>query len=242
MKKNILISIIISIAISCNNEKSPENLITRPTNPVVDGQVQIGTQIWMSKNLSVSKYSDGTPIPQVTDLTEWINLNTGAWCYYANNSSYNAVNGKLYNWYAVAGIYNATSYSNPALRKKLAPNGWHVPTDAEWSTLINFLDPAANGGSTIPNLAGGKMKLTGFRYWQSPNIAATNESGFSGLPSGFRSSNAQFTTISFYSRWWSSSDESVSNTWYRGLDYSNGNVYKYGVPKFYGFSVRCVKD
>ncbi|MFN9116197.1 MAG: fibrobacter succinogenes major paralogous domain-containing protein, partial [Bacteroidota bacterium] len=147
------------------------------------------------QNLNVSKYSDGTPIPQVTDPTEWANLTTGAWCYYNNDPANGAVYGKLYNWYAVAGIYDAASLANPALRKKLAPTGWHIPTEAEWTQLTDCL-----GGQ---NVAGGKMKSTGTLQagtglWQEPNTDATNESGFSGLPAGYRGIDGTFNVIGFY--------------------------------------------
>ena len=200
------------------------------------------------QNLNVSKYSDGTPIPQVTDPTQWENLTTGAWCYYQNNTANGPVYGKLYNWYAVAGIYDAASAANPALRKKLAPTGWHVSNDADWSSLINCLDPNADGGNTF-NTAGGKMKSTGTLQagtglWQEPNTAATNESGFSGLPAGARNSNGPFTNIGYLGLWWSSSEANTSNAWYRGLDRGSGSAYvnSNSLSKKYGFSVRCVKD
>lgn len=147
--------------------------------PVVNtSQVTICTQTWATKNLDVTTYNDGTPIPQVTDPTAWANLTTGAWCYYNNYAANNATYGKLYNWYAAAGIYDAASLANPALRKKLAPTGYHVPTDAEWTILTTCL-----GGESV---AGGKMKSTGTSLWTAPNTAATNSSGFTGLPGGCR--------------------------------------------------------
>lgn len=194
------------------------------------------------QNLNVSKYSDGTPIPQVQDPTQWANLTTGAWCYYNNDPANGAIYGKLYNWYAVAGIYDAASLANPALRKKLAPTGWHVPSDAEWSSLINCLDPNADGGNTLPNVAGGKMKSTGTSLWQSPNTAATNESGFTGLPSGCRSVNGTFFIIGSFGYWWSSSESSTASAWYRYLDYSDGFAIRGDGSKNYGFSVRCLRD
>jgi uncharacterized protein (TIGR02145 family) len=199
------------------------------------------------QNLSVSKYSDGTVIPQVTDPTQWINLTTGAWCYYNNDPANGAVYGKLYNWYAVAGIYDAASAANPALRKKLAPNGWHIPSDGEWSSLINCLDPNADGGNNLPNIAGGKMKSigtlqAGTGLWQSPNADATNESGFTGLPAGCRFDGGTFGTIGNNGLWWSSSEYFTTSAWFRALNYYNGDADSSSYDKFYGFSVRCVKD
>jgi uncharacterized protein (TIGR02145 family) len=146
-----------------------QNAITAPIP-----NVTIGSQVWSSTNLDVTTYRDGTPIPQVTDPTQWAGLTTGAWCYYANNSTNGTTFGKLYNWYAVAGIHD-TDPNTP--NKILAPTGWHVPSDAEWTSLITFL-----GGSSV---AGGKMKSTN-TLWQSPNTGANNESGFTGIPGGLR--------------------------------------------------------
>ena len=210
--------------------------------------VIIGTQVWTKTNLDVTTYRDGTPIPEVQDPTAWAGLTTGAWCYYNNNPANGAVYGKLYNWYAVAGIYDAASLANPALRKQFAPTGWHVPTDPEWSILINYLDPNADGGNTFPNVAGGKMKSTGTiqastGLWQSPNTAATNESGFTGLPGGYRYNYGPFYVIGDYGIWWSSSESSsTADAWLRNLYYNDGHAYRSYGPKRHGFSVRCLRD
>jgi uncharacterized protein (TIGR02145 family) len=199
------------------------------------------------ENLNVSKYTDGTPIPQVTDPVQWRNLTTGAWCYFNNDPANGAVYGKLYNWYAVAGIYDAASASNTALRKKLAPTGWHVPSDGEWSFLINCLDPNANGGNTIPNFAGGKMKATGTiqagtGLWQDPNTGANNESGLTGLPAGSRYDNGTFTSTGLITVWWHSSEFNTSKAWCHPLDYINFSASRSNENKKIGFSARCVKD
>ena len=206
----------------------------------------IGQQLWMQQNLKVSRYTDGTVIPQVTDPTQWASLTTGAWCYYNNDPANGAVYGKLYNWYAVAGIYDAASASNPALRKKLAPAGWHVPSDGEWSSLINCLDPNADGGNNF-NIAGGKMKSIGTiqagnGLWQEPNTDATNESGFTGLPAGFRIYIGSFNSIGINGNWWSSSEYNSTYAWYRFLGYNGGNAYSYSNDKRDGFSLRCLRD
>jgi uncharacterized protein (TIGR02145 family) len=221
----------------------------RPTNPNginiagpnvtdTDGNVYASVSncglTFTKQNLNVSKYSDGTPIPQVTDPTQWANLTTGAWCYYNNDPANEAVYGKLYNWYAAAGIYDAASAANPALRKKLAPSGWHVPTDPEWTQLTDCL-----GGDSV---AGGKMKSTGTSLWQSPNTAATNESGFTGLPAGFRYNNGTFNLIGNYGIWWSSSEFNITIAWNRNLNYSDGTAFRNFNNKLFGFSVRCLRD
>jgi uncharacterized protein (TIGR02145 family) len=208
---------------SCSNEetKTQNQAVSRPTVPIQNGEVQIGTQVWMTKNLNVSRYRNGDPIPQVTDLSIWVNLTSGAWCYYANNSSNGVVYGKLYNWYAV---------NDP---RGLAPVGYHIPSDAEWSILTIFL-----GGE---NVAGGKMKAT--TLWDSPNTAATNSSGFSGLPSGLVNPFGQFYGIGSTSYWWSTSlDSNMVNARYRYLENNTGRVSQGTAGKNRGFSVRCIKD
>ena len=204
--------------------------------PVVNilPQVTICTQVWTIKNLDVTAYSDGTVIPQVTDPTAWANLTTGAWCYYNNDAANNATYGKLYNWYAAAGIYDAASLANPTLRKNLAPTGWHVPTDAERTTLTTCL-----GGETV---AGGKMKETGTAHWLSPNTDATNSSGFTALPGGYRSGGGPFYSYGTGGYWWSSSETETAYAWVYGLDYNYGNVFTGGGNMTGGLSVRCLKD
>ena len=119
----------------------------------VDGNIYnsviIGAQEWMKTNLNVSKYLDGTIIPQVTDVNAWASLTTGAWCYPNNDNASGIIYGKLYNWYAIMGIYDAASLANPLVRKQFAPTGWHVPSDSEWTILGDYL-----GGDSV---AGGKM-------------------------------------------------------------------------------------
>lgn len=198
-------------------------------------QVTICNQLWATKNLDVTTYSDGTPIPQVTDPTQWAGLTTGAWCYYNNDPANDAVYGKLFNWYAAAGIYDAASLADPTLRKNLAPTGWHVPTDVEWTTLTDCL-----GGQSV---AGGKMKETGTAHWQSPNTAATNSSGFTGLPGGGRSSyDGSFIAIGSNGLWWSSSERNSASAWYRNVGYAGADVGIAFESKGLGLSVRCLKN
>jgi len=117
-----------------------------------------------------------------------------------------------------------------------------VPSDAEWSTLINYLDPNANGGNTTPNFAGGKMKSTGTSLWLSPNTDATNSSGFTGLPGGYRKTIGTFHDIGGGGISWSTSEYVTTNAWQRVLIYWGGNVSRNSNRKEYGFSVRLVKD
>ena len=215
---------------SCQGESFTITLTINPSIVAPLPNVTIGTQIWSTTNLDVTTYRDGTPIPQVTDPTQWANLTTGAWCYYisANFTSY----GKLYNWYAVAGIHD----NDPNTPNKiLAPTGWHMPTDTEWTTLTTFL-----GGEQV---AGGKMKAIS-TLWQSPNLGATNESGFTALPSGYRHFGQGFLEINTGGYWWSSTEINTTNAaWSRSLFNNTGNAYRLDSGyKTNGYSVRCVKD
>jgi uncharacterized protein (TIGR02145 family) len=195
----------------------------------VDGNsyktVYIGTQQWMGENLKTSKYSDGTPIPNVTDNTQWSNITTGAWCNYNNSDSLGNIYGKLYNWYAVSTTTNGN--------KNVCPSGWHVPSDTEWNTLSDYL-----GGAEV---AGGKMKEVGTSKWISPNTDATNTTLFSGIPGGYRGNDGNNNFIGSYGYWWSSSDYNADITWNRSLNESSGNVNRYSSDKVNGLSVRCLK-
>jgi uncharacterized protein (TIGR02145 family) len=211
--------------------------------------VLIGTQEWMRVNLDVAIYSDGTPIPQVTDSVEWSNLTTGAWCWYNNDSAtYATTYGRLYNWYAAVGILDAASEADPALRKKLAPNGWHIPSNNEWSALINSLDPTTGGNIVFPNIAGGMMKSVGTiedgtGLWYSPNAMASNISGFSGFPGG-GVYNGVFFNISRVGYWWSSSESNLTTpaSFMIGMNSQGGYVSNGALPNRSGFSIRCLRD
>jgi uncharacterized protein (TIGR02145 family) len=209
------------------------------TNVTPLSNVTIGTQIWSTSNLDVTSYRDGTPIPQVSDPSLWGNLTTGAWCYYNNDPTTGTTYGKIYNWYAVAGIHD-NDPNTP--NKSLAPTGWHVPSDTEWNTLINFLDSNANGGLTVPNVAGSAMKAIGTTHWFSPNTGATNSSGFTGLPGGYRFVDGSYAGLGINGYWWSSSENGVGGAWYRNLNFESTNATKIGQGKELGYSVRCIRD
>ena len=182
--------------------------------------IVIGTQQWMEKNLDVLTYRNGEVIAQITNTTDWANATTGAWCYYNNDAANGAIYGKLYNWYAV----------NDS--RGLAPAGWHIPTDAEWSTLGTYL-----GGIEI---AGGKMKTTGTNRW-NPNTGATNESGFAGLPGGSHGGGT-FANVGTNGYWWSSTEYLSTFAWYRILFNGNGDLGRNASSKANGFSIRLIKD
>jgi uncharacterized protein (TIGR02145 family) len=182
----------------------------------------IGTQEWMAENLKTTKYNDGTAIPNVTDATAWADLSTPAYCWYNNDAATNkATYGALYNWYVIN-------------TGKLCSTGWHVPTDAEWSTLTTFL-----GGESV---SGGKLKEIGKSHWNSPNTGADNSSGFSALPGGSCFDNGYFYYNGHNGYWWSSNESDTFNSWFRSMGSDISYVYRTDLEKKYGFSVRCVKD
>jgi uncharacterized protein (TIGR02145 family) len=185
--------------------------------------IKISDQVWMTENLKTTKYNDGTNIPLVTDNTAWANLDAPGYCWYNNDSSsYAQIYGALYNWLTVeAG--------------KLCPTGWHVPTDAEWTTLTDYV-----GGTSV---AGGKLKETGITHWKSPNTGATNETGFTALPGGYRNYyEGAFNSIGNIGVWWSKSEYNTDSAWGRRMRYNYSDVSKAGYDKAMGFSVRCVRD
>ena len=184
--------------------------------------VNIGTQVWMDKNLDVTTFRNGDPIPEAKTNEEWLRVSESqrpAWCYYNNDPKNGEKYGKLYNWYAV---------NDP---RGLAPKGWHVPNIAELRVLIDFL-----GGQRE---AGTKMKSkTGWNEQGNGN----NESGFNGLPGGYRSGSGPFLHIGKLGSWWSSTEGYASSAWYHGLNFNDGDVSSYDFSKGNGFYVRCLRD
>jgi len=185
-------------------------------------EVIIGTQVWMKENLNVDKFRNGDSIPEAKTEKEWQEAATNgqpAWCYYDNDTANGAKYGKLYNWYAV---------NDP---RGLAPKGWKIPTDQEWTVLTDYL-----GGKS---LAGKKMKSTS-GWAKSGN--GTNESGFSGLPGGYRDFDGTFYYIGYVAYWWCSTEDAIYGAWYRNLNYVNGYVNSDFKSKERGLSVRCLRD
>ncbi len=200
--------------------KSVENVTDIDDN--VYKTVQIGNQVWMAENLRVSRYRNGDLIQNIQNNQEWANLKTGACCNYDNNPVYDAKYGKLYNWFAVDD------------ERGLAPEGWHISTDAEWTTLTTFL-----GGETV---AGGKLKETSIGNWSSPNTGATNTSGFTALPGGSRDYDGAFSLVGSFGYWWSSTENVTDRAWYRYVDSDRSRVGRSYNLEQGGLSVRCVRD
>jgi uncharacterized protein (TIGR02145 family) len=198
--------------------------------------VTIGSQEWTAENLNVEHYRNGDLIPQVQDEDKWLKLKTGAWCYYENNSENGKTYGKLYNWYAV----------NDS--RGLAPEGWHVPSDAEWTKLTDDLGGITKEGKDDDGSkywyiesVGGKLKSK--LLWNSPNEGATNSTGFTAFPGGGRDPSEGFGGIGELGNFWSASAGSNGNAWFYVLysDYSVIMCFSFG-GKSPGFSVRCVRD
>lgn len=181
--------------------------------------IKIGNQVWMAENLKTTKYNDGTAIPYVTNGTTWSSLTTPAYCWYNNDfPTYGETYGALYNWYTV----------NTA---KLCPSGWHVPNDAEWEVLTDYL-----GGESV---AGGKLKETGTAHWNSPNTGATNETGFTALPGGYNGDDGVFYFIGNSCRFWSATAGKGHGVYYNLTTISSNAGH---FPSTSGYSVRCVRD
>jgi uncharacterized protein (TIGR02145 family) len=203
---------------------------------IVYKTIVIGTQEWMAENLKTSVYLNGDAIPVVTDNGQWSNLTSGARCYYTNDEQNDCPYGMLYNWYAVSDARN------------VCPTGWHVPSEDDWTILIDLMDPNAAGGSQT-NVAGGPLKSSGFLYWNSANTGATNASGFSALPGGFRyadgsfdSAQNQYDGIGKIAKWWTSVEFNTIQAKSRYLNFLNGGAYPNTDLKEFGNYVRCVRN
>jgi len=181
--------------------------------------VTIGKQVWMAENLNAAQYRNGDPIPQVQDKEEWDNLTTGAWCYYENNSANGTTYGRLYNWYAVSDS------------RGLAPDGWHVSSDEEWTVLVEKF-----GGSYT---AGEKLKTTS--GWEEGGNG-TNASGFTAIPGGYRNHEGHFINKGYNALFWTTTEMNSTNVWFRNVIASIPDVYRPNYGKDFGLSVRCVKD
>ena len=185
--------------------------------------VQIGNQLWMSENLKTTRYNNGDEIPTGLTDGDWQNNTSGALAVYDDNESNADIYGRLYNWYAVVD------------NRGVCPENFHVPTDGEYILLTNYL-----GGNDI---AGGKMKEAGLEHWDSPNTGATNESGFTGLPGGFRNTTGSYDDMGEGGYFRSSSEYNSYRAWFHGLYSTWEEVYRgFEMAKNSGLSVRCVGD
>jgi uncharacterized protein (TIGR02145 family) len=215
---------VFSLVIGCaNNPTQPKP--TTGTVTDIDGNsyhyITIGTQTWMAENLKTTKFNDGTTIPLVIVDTSWAALTSPGYCWYNDSVSYGTTYGALYNWYAVSS-------------GKLAPKGWHVPTDSEWTVLFTFL-----GGTTV---AGGKLKETGTAHWDSPNTGATDEYGFMALPGGWRMFLGSFYYVGSLGYLWSATAHDATSAQDLAFVSDNKYVGRYFNAYQCGLGVRCVRN
>jgi uncharacterized protein (TIGR02145 family) len=219
----LIIVIALLLTNSCKKDDNNNDQGLSGTVTDIDGNVYhtvtIGTQTWMVENLKTTHFNDSTAIPLVESM-EWTGLKTSGYCWYNNNSAmYKATYGALYNWYA-------------ASNSKICPKGWHVPSNDEWATLINYLGGESEGG--------GKLKETGTTHWTSPNSGTDNSKGFTALPGGNRY-YGNFLGLGTYGIWWSSTEFNSAFAWYRTMLNSENAVPANNINKTYGFSIRCLK-
>jgi uncharacterized protein (TIGR02145 family) len=238
MKNNLKIFIVILytlIATNCSDKSSKYNTKEK-YKKVIGEETQIGSQIWSTKNLNVSHYRNGDIIPQIINHNDWLNTTTGAWCWYNNDSTNGTIYGKLYNWYAV---------TDP---RGLAPKGWHIPSKAEFDTLV----------FNVGLVEGGKIMDSCANYWIKTDSSFTNETGFSALPGGYKGlvmsgKISEFSSIGELAAWWSSSiyEPYQKHAWLLILHGSSKSYdNSYTIPSFMpnvstkneGYSVRCLKD
>lgn len=235
-----LLSLQLFFITSCKKKDTTLPIQETSTVTDIDGNVyrtvKIGSQWWMAENLKVSKYNDGNLINKYQADTLWNKDTVGAYCVYDNSS---VAPGLLYNWFAV----------NNA--KKIAPIGWHIPSDEEWKILEQYLGMSQTETDKVNfrgSNEGDKLKKEGLGFWyQYPNVWATNTSGFSALGGACRMFNGIFggtkEGLQYTGFWWSSTNHLNNNqAWYRYLDYKKSNVFRHYGEKTYGFSIRCVKD
>ena len=202
-----------------------------------------GDQVWTVEKAEMVTYRDGTPIPKVTDGTAWSNLTTGAWAYYNNDST----KPRLYNWYAVMGIHDAEP-TTP--NKEFAPEGWHVPTDAEWTTLEEHLIANSynyDGTTTGNKIAKSMASTTGWNSSTTTGVPGNDQSlnnscGFNAFPEGYRYTSGSFFDEGSFAFFWSSTEDSTDYAWNRNLNSFNSDLSRDYSNKRIGFSVRFVRD
>jgi len=195
--------------------------------------VKIGDQWWLMENLRVTHYRNGDPITHVTDGDTWTGLYYGAFCEYNNNLDYVETYGRLYNWYAVDDS------------RSIAPEGWHVPTDDDWKQLEMYLGMSQDRADTTGwrgTDEGGKLKESGTTHWTSPNEGATNESGFTALPGGYRGPLGGYYSMGLFGGFWSSTNRYPIDMLHRGLSYNHSQVIRDDIDRRHGLSIRCVRD
>lgn len=183
--------------------------------------ITIGTQDWLFENLRTTRLNDGTAIQHVPGISAWAAATNAAYCWYNNDVASKEDYGALYNWKTVS-------------TGKLCPRGWHVPTDAEWTVLTDYLGGVAG--------AAYKVKENGTAHWLTTTAQVTNSSGFTALPGGYRDYSGQFDRQGSIGYWWTATEENTGNAWYRSVFENYDEVYGSFTNKSFGYSVRCIRD
>lgn len=241
----VIAGLLLILANGCKKAEKPSIDETSGYMTDKDGNVYtsvtIGTQEWMVENLKTTKYNDGSEIPLVTANEAWAALSTPGYCWINNDlSTDKAAYGALYNWYAVDAASNGG--------KNVCLTGWHVPTDAEWTILNDYLTNNGYGKGDDPNLIGKALAATS--GWTASakegdignDQAGNNSSGFTALPGGYRNAEGVFLSMGQAGHWRSSTASSSGKAWYRSLNYNFGTFYRNDYGSSNGYSVRCLKD
>jgi len=217
----IILFAFVTILMSCNKEDNPPAPVTD-----IEGNtyktVRIGDQVWMVENLRTATFTDGSEIPAVADATDWSELAAPGFCWYNNDEVSNKdTYGALYNYYSVN-------------TGQLCPAGWHVPSRDEWQQLRDALGDTITGG--------GKLKEEGTTHWNMPNAGAINSTGFTALPAGIRYFEGTFSSLSYFTSYWSSTEADNNKGWYLSLYFNDAVAGMNNTSRKDGFSIRCIKD
>lgn len=232
---------------SCSKKNEPISYqIERDNDGNFFKTVTIGTQVWMAENLKSTKYRNGDPIPNMGDEATWRsqylqdNIAIGGYCWYNDGTGYKKSYGGFYNWYAV----------NDS--RQIAPPGWHVPTDVEWTTLENYLITNGynyDGTKTEDKIAKAMASTTDWLASTNPGSIGNsdypvvrNKSGFTAIPGGYRNYDGAFLNVGISDDWWSTTADTAGVAWFRNLYNSYSDLYRDTYPKSAGFSVRCIRD
>lgn len=245
-----------SLGVTYSNGITFTSTITGITGTIRDSQgniyqtIGIGNQMWMAENLKTTIYNDGTAIPNITNDSTWVSLAKGAYCDYANIPANSEIYGKLYNWYTVDNNSSTKIASNGG--KNVCPAGWHVPSEEEWIAFENYL--SANGYNYDGSTTGNKYakSLAASTNWRSSLFEGVpgssdypvyqNKTGFTALPGGNRNDDGVFYLIGLNGYWWSSTESSLLIARHRYICYHCIGVSSVSSNKYFGFSVRCIKD
>lgn len=235
----IILGLVSIFLTNCKKNEESNEPVSSDNVTDIDGNVYktvtIGTQVWMAENLRTSKYRNGIPIPQVVNDTDWSKLQTGAQCNYNNDETIVNKYGKLYNWHAVNDSRN------------IAPVGWHIPTNSEWTTLEFYVAGRIGTSGSVAKALASKTDWNTSIVVNSVgnNLAKNDTSGFNALPGGFRAKSGTFNYFGKYAGWWSTTEQEFSkdSVWNRSLNFEyrivHRNTYYF---KETGFSIRCIKD